>query len=94
VHALLADVPSEIRIRCGDAPQLARRLLETDAVQSLRLMDDGRSLVVATRSAATIYRRLPEWIAGTDIRIEEFRSTDDSLQALFASLLRIHRGRS
>jgi len=94
VHALLADVPSEIRIRCGDAPQLARRLLETDAVQSLRLMDDGRSLVVATRSAATIYSRLPEWIAGTDIRIEEFRSTDDSLQALFDSLLRIHRGRS
>jgi ABC-2 type transport system ATP-binding protein len=94
VHALLADVPNEIRIRSSDAPQLARRLLETDAVQSLRFVEDGRTLLLATRSPATIYHRLPEWIAGTDIRIEEFRSTDDSLQALFESLLRIHRGRS
>ena len=94
VHALLADVPNEIRIRCSNAPQLARRLLETDAVQALRFTDDGQGLVLATRSPATIYNRLPEWIAGTDVRIEEFRSTGDSLQALFESLLRIHRGRS
>lgn len=94
VHALLADVPNEIRIRCNDARQLARLLLEVDAVESLRLDDDGRSLVLATGSPATIYNRLPEWIAGTDIHIEELRSADESLQALFQSLLRIHRGRS
>ncbi len=93
VHALLADVPSEIRIRCNDAPQLARRLLETDVVQALRLADDGRTLVVDSSSPGEIYNRLPEWIAGTDIRIQELRSADESLQALFESLLRIHRGR-
>jgi ABC-2 type transport system ATP-binding protein len=94
VHALLADVPNEIRIRCDDAPRLARRLLETDAVQAVRLSDDGQGLVLDTRSPTTVYNRLPEWIAGTDIRIDEFRPTDDSLQSLFNSLLRIHRGRS
>ena len=94
VHALLADVPNEIRIRCNDTAQLARRLLDSDTVESLRFTDDGRGLVLATRSPATVYNRLAQWIAGTEIRIDELRSTDDSLQALFDSLLRIHRGRS
>ena len=35
---------------------------------------------------------LPEWVADTGTRIDEMQSTDDSLQSLFASLLRIHRG--
>ena len=82
------------RIRCSDAPRLARRLLEADSVESLRLGEDGRELLVSTRSPATIYKRLPEWVAETDVCIEEFRSTDESLQGLFGSLLRIHRGRS
>ena len=94
VHALLADVPNEIRIRANNAVELARRLLETDAVEAVRFSDDGHGLTVATRSPAAIYRRLPELIAGTDLRINELRCTDDSLQALFDSLLRIHRGRS
>ena len=92
VHALLAGVPSEIYIRSSDARQLARRLLDTDVVQSIRFADEHQGLFLATRSPATVYRRLPEWIAETGIRIDELRSTDDSLNALFDSLLRIHRG--
>ncbi len=94
VHSLLADVPNEIRIRCDDPSKLARRLLQTDAVQSLRLSDDGRGLVLATRRPAMVFKQLPEWIADEGIRIDELRSTDASLQALFDSLLRIHRGKS
>lgn len=94
VHALLADVPNEIGIRCDDPSRLAQRLLQTDAVQAVRLTDDGQGLVLATRSPTTVYNSLPEWIAGSGVRIHELRSTDDSLQALFDSLLRIHRGRS
>lgn len=94
VHALLADVPNEIRIRCNDAAKLAQRLMATGAVESVRLTDGGQGLVLATASPAIIYNRLPEWIADADVRIDELRSTDDSLQALFDSLLRIHRGRS
>jgi ABC-2 type transport system ATP-binding protein len=94
VHAMLADVPNEIYIRSTDAQRLARRLLETDVVQSIRFTDESQGLLLATRSPATVYSRLPEWIAEADVRVDELRSTDDSLHALFDSLLRIHRGRS
>lgn len=92
VHGLLADVPTEVHIRTSDARALARRLLQTDVVESLRVSDDGRDLVVATTTTAEMYRRLPEWLSQTDVEIHELRSNDDSLQALFDSLLRIHRG--
>ena len=94
VHALLADVPNEIRIRCDHANRLAKRLLNTDAVEAVRFTDGGQGLVLATCSPATVYNRLPEWIADAGVRVDELRSTDDSLQALFDSLLAIHRGRS
>jgi len=93
VHNLLADVPHEIRIRCDDAPQLARRLIDQGVVESLRFGGEG-TLVLATHRPAAVYGQLPQWIQGSGIRIHELRSSDDSLQALFNSLLRIHRGES
>jgi len=93
VHALLADVPNEIRIRCNDARQMAQRLLQEEIVEAIRFTGEEGSLVVSTRSPATLYARLPEWIADTQLQIAELHSTDDSLQALFDSLLRIHRGK-
>ncbi len=92
VHALLADLPNEIRIRCEGASELAQLLIDRQVVQSVRFLDQGQALLLATRSPAAVYAGLPQWIEGTDIRIHEMRSTDDSLQALFGSLLRIHRG--
>ncbi len=91
VHALLADVPNQIHIQCDGAAELAQRLVAAGAVESVRLVDGG-GLVVGTRSPGNLYARLPEWVHGTAIRIHQLRSTDDSLGALFASLLRIHRG--
>jgi ABC-2 type transport system ATP-binding protein len=94
VHALLADVPNEIRIRCEGANRLARRLVEEEAVEAVRFADEGRTLLVSTRSPTAVYTGLPQWIHDTDIRIHEMQSTDDSLHDLFASLLQIHRGRA
>jgi len=91
VHALLADVPNQIHIQCDGAAELAQRLVAEGAVESVRFVDGG-GLVVGTRSPANLYARLPEWVHDTAIRIHQLRSTDDSLPALFASLLRIHRG--
>jgi len=92
VHSLLADVPNEICIRCDGASQLARRLVEEETVEAVRFVDEGKSLVLSTRSPARVYAQLPGWIEGTDIRIHELRSADDSLRSLFTSLLRIRRG--
>ena len=92
VHSLLADVPNEIRIRCDAPARLARRLLEEDVVEAIRFLDDGQVLVLSTRNPATVYERFPSWIESTGIKVAEFKSGNDSLETLFDTLLRIHRG--
>jgi len=92
VHTLLAEIPNEIRIRTNDSNGLARRLLDEQVVESIRFADGGETLLVETRCPAAIYARLPQWIEGSGIQIRELRSTDESLHALFNSLMRIHRG--
>ncbi len=90
VHSLLADVPNEIHIRCDTPKELAQRLIGAASITSIQV-DDGE-LVVATESPLSVYQHLPHAIDGTGIRIHEMRSTDESLQALFNSLMQIHRG--
>jgi hypothetical protein len=67
-------------------------LIGEQVVDAVRFADGGSTLVVSTRSPATIYARLPGWIAEGRIRIHELRCADDSLHALFSSLMQIHRG--
>jgi ABC-2 type transport system ATP-binding protein len=92
VHRLMAELPSEIRIRASAPHDLARRLAGETEVETLRVRDG--ELAVSTRSPMAIYQKLPGWVAETGIRVEELRSSDESLQTLFDSLLRIHRGES
>jgi len=92
VQRLLAEVPNEIRIRCNRPQRLARQLLEAGLVESIAFETHDNSLVVATRRPLEIYRQLPAWLEQLDIRVDEFRSTQESLQSLFTSLMRMHRG--
>ncbi|HUT11921.1 MAG TPA: ABC transporter ATP-binding protein [Thermoguttaceae bacterium] len=94
VHALLADVPAEIHIRCQGAARLARQAVEEELVQAVRFTDGDEGLVLSTRSPAAVYARLPQWTDDTNVRIHELRSSGESLETLFGSLLRIHRGGS
>ena len=92
VHELLEDLPSEIRIRCNDPNRLAQRLLQEQVVESIRFADEGKVIVLATRSPATVCAQLPKWTHDSGMRVHELRSSDGSLQTLFDSLLEIHRG--
>jgi len=91
VNSLLADVPNEIYIRCDRPRELARRLLAEELVHAVEL-NGGESMVVATRSPLAIYDRLPSWTQNGDVQIHELRSSDESLQTLFDSLMKVHRG--
>ncbi len=90
VESMLAEVPNEIVIRCRHADKLAQVLVLEESVESLRYTDGG--LIVSTRSPLTVYQNLPRWLKGNEASIEEMRSADDSLQNLFNTLMRIHRG--
>ena len=92
VQELLADVPNEIRIRCDRADSLAERLLAEPVIDSVRFEDGRGVIVISTRSAAAVYTNLPQWSADADARIVELHSANESLDALFSALMRIHRG--
>ncbi len=92
VHTMLAEVPNEIRIRCDKPIELTQLLVSEGVVESLRFVEDGQVVVAATRNPLAIYEQLPRWIEQLQLQVQELRSGDDSLQNLFSSLMRMHRG--
>jgi ABC-2 type transport system ATP-binding protein len=92
IHSLLADVPNEIRIRCDNPSLLAQRFVQCGVAESIRLVEEGRLLMVSTRSPLAVFEQLPGWLEELDVQVQELRSADDSLQRLFSSLMRMHRG--
>jgi ABC-2 type transport system ATP-binding protein len=92
IHALLADVPNEIHIRCDQPVPLARQFVESGLTESVRFVDDGKTILVATRSPVAVFEQLPLWLGKLNVQVFEMRSADDSLQRLFSSLMRMHRG--
>jgi ABC-2 type transport system ATP-binding protein len=91
VHSLLTNLPNEFVIRGDGLRELSQRLIEEELVDSIRLEGSDR-LTVTTHQPSALTARLPEWNNGEGIRIIELSSGDDTLQALFTTLMRIHRG--
>ena len=91
VNNLLADVPNEITIRCDRPGEMARRLVAEDMVHAVEL-SGADTLVVSTQSPLALYETLPGWTQNGGFQIHELRSADDSLQTLFDSLMKVHRG--
>ncbi len=92
IHSLLADVPNEIRVRCDKPTLLAHRFVESGLIESVRFIEEGRVILVSTRSPVAVFEQLPLWLEQLDVHVQEMRSADDSLQRLFSSLMRMHRG--
>ena len=91
IQELLAGAANEIRIRCDRPLDLARRALAQNDVTTVRLGDDG-SLVLGAACPAAVFAGLPQWIGETGVEVYEVQCRDDSLQNLFAAILRLHRG--
>ncbi len=95
VHELLFDLPVEIQIRCNDPQRLSGLIMEhglADSVSLGRSQSGDELLRVATRQTAEFSAQLPNWIARYNLRVDEMQTADDSLQTLFNSLMKIHRG--
>ena len=90
VHRILADIPNELTLHCDRPRELAERLLKEDVADSLQIESDR--LTMATHHPAHVFSELPGWLSETGIRVWEISSAEESLQALFDSLMRIHRG--
>ncbi len=94
VQELLFKVPMEIVIRCTDGARLASLVMESNLAVSVSLTRDTSSdvLTLSTRDASELSRKISDWVQQSDLKIFEIRSADDSLQSLFNSLMKIHRG--
>jgi ABC-2 type transport system ATP-binding protein len=91
VHSLLANVPNQIRFRTNRPREMAEVLLQQGLIDMLDLDEGAGRLSVSTSEPARLYEQLPV-LSKQGIEIQEMHSGDDSLQAVFDSLLRIHRG--
>lgn len=97
VNALLYDTPSDIEIDCSDGWQLGSELMKRRLAVSMSVAEsqsDGHKLRVRTVSAAALCDQMPQIVQSQKLQVTRFRTSDGSLQTLFNSLLRIHRGES
>ena len=87
---MLVDLPNELTIRTNRVDELAGRIVGMGVVDSLRV--DADTVCVSTKQASQLLSELPQWVEPGGLQISEVRSADESLQELFSSLLKIHRG--
>lgn len=95
VNELLFDTPSEIEIDCAQPHLLAGLLMRNELADSVVVEEraHGNNRVrLQTQRAGTLCSELPGLAFEHHLDISRMKSADDSLQALFNSLLRIHRG--
>ena len=91
IDELLADVPSEMRIRTGTPHELASVLMQEELVDRAEIGEDG-AVVVATRTAVRVYQFLTDSAAAGRFEVTEIHASDESLQGVFDSLMKLHRG--
>lgn len=94
VQELLFKVPMEIVIKCNNGRHLAGLALEASLAVAASVASEigGDAVTLTTRDASQLSNRLSQWVQEFGLKIYEIRSSDDSLQSLFNSLMKIHRG--
>lgn len=94
VHELLFDVPLEIHVRCSNSRRFAAMALEDSIadVARIRKSNEGDVVTLSTRQASALSTLIATLIHDEGLRVYEIRTADDSLQSLFNSLMKIHRG--
>ncbi len=91
IHELLADVPSEMSLKTDDPLRLATSLLEAGLVDSVRIIGEA-TIDVTSRTALKLYEFLTDSACTGRFVVTEMHSADESLQDVFNSLMRVHRG--
>ncbi|MCP4169201.1 MAG: ABC transporter ATP-binding protein [Fuerstiella sp.] len=95
VNELLFDSPSEIEVDCSEPYRLASALMERELAVSTSVEPTAHgydTVRLRTLRAGQLWTQLPSLITDNGFTVTRVRSADDSLQTLFNSLLKIHRG--
>jgi ABC-2 type transport system ATP-binding protein len=92
VRSMLADLPNEIHLRVDRPRELAARLCEIEVIDLIRIDSQNGEVVVSTRRPLIFGQYLPKIVNEGRITVHEMRSGEESLQQLFSTLMRMHRG--
>ncbi len=91
INTLLTNVPSEVRVRVDSPRQLAAELIREALVDSVHIAGDGE-LQLKTAASIELGKFLSRAVAENRYLVSEVRASADSLQDVFNSLMKIHRG--
>ncbi len=91
INTLLTNVPSELRVRVDAPRQLAAELICEALVDSVHIANDGE-LLMKTAASTELGKFLSRAVAENRYLVSEVRASEDSLQDVFNSLMKIHRG--
>ena len=87
VRDLLYEVPHRIRVVCDDPRALARGVAGEEAVRGVEVEAERGELWVTTREPRALLSSLPSIAQTANVKLLEFGSEDESLDAVFAYLV-------
>ena len=82
----------EVFIRSSDNYLLAKRLFDESRLNSIKLSTDESELTIGTIDITVTYNHISRIAQDAGLAFYELRSADGSLDDLFSSLMKIHRG--
>jgi len=91
VRQILANSPNTLVISSPQAHRVVSLLAAECSLASVKFRSDSE-VEVQTESASEVCQMLGKIVGQHRIPINEVTSTDESLKALFSTLMRIHRG--
>lgn len=91
VRRLLIDLPNDVELEVDKPRHVASLVAEHMEVDSLRITSPS-SLVIVTRHTQQLFEFLPKLVTSHGVQIHQVRTRDESLQDLFTTLMRRHRG--
>jgi len=86
IRALLDRVPHQIRVTCDRPRDMARELMQHDAIASARIDPDG-TVLVETNRPDVAYPSIPLAARSAGTLITELRSPGEDLQSIFQILV-------
>lgn len=91
VRRLLVDLPNEIELELDQPRKAAALICEHMKIDTVRITADDRMMIV-TRHPQSLFDFLPRLVNEHGLKICEIHTRDESLQDLFTTLMRRHRG--
>lgn len=86
VRSEIQEHPTQILIRCTRPRDLAAKVIESELASEVTIHNDGRGLLLKTRSADTFYLELNR-LASNGIEIESVTPADDDVLSVYEYLI-------